>query len=316
MGRRPSDSSSATTIMESLGGGGPQSLWGARLRAPALHAGLAAGVGEDLPAACAAQIRDVLGASDAGLLMHSQQRTLRAWQLFEEDCLRTQVWRAQPAELVVLVQMLRPPWDTLPPEFQAARAHHIGVNPQRPPLDLLGCMRAAVDRNGGLLSVEPFTHALAPPASETLEAFAELCDVLSPNDLEARSMLGPVAAEAPPLELAKRLLDAGAARVTLRRGAEGALVASARKGEAWHVPAAQDVSVVDTTGCGNAFCGAFVTALQAGDGLAAAGAWGCVAASFMAEARGMPREPPGQPQIQALAAQRLERVLAATVQLA
>lgn len=60
-----------------------------------------------------------------------------------------QVWRAQPAEREALVRMLRPPWGTLPPEFQAARAHHIGVNPQHPPLDLLGAMRAAVDRYGG-----------------------------------------------------------------------------------------------------------------------------------------------------------------------
>ena len=60
-----------------------------------------------------------------------------------------QVWRAQPAEREALIRMLRPPWDTLPPEFQAARAHHIGVNPQYPPLDLLGCMRAAADRSGG-----------------------------------------------------------------------------------------------------------------------------------------------------------------------
>ena len=70
---------------------GPQSLWGARLRVPALRAGLAAGVGEDLPAACAAQIRDVLGATGDGLLVHPGCGTLRAWQLFEEDGLRTQV---------------------------------------------------------------------------------------------------------------------------------------------------------------------------------------------------------------------------------
>ena len=48
-------------------------------------------MGEDLPAACAAQIRDVLGASGDGLLVHPGRRTLRAWQLFEEDGLRTQV---------------------------------------------------------------------------------------------------------------------------------------------------------------------------------------------------------------------------------
>ena len=67
----------------------------------------------------------------------------------------------------------------------------------------------------GLLSVEPFTHALAPPPRRTLAALAELCDVLSPNELEARFMLGAAAAAAPARELAQRLLDAGA-RIRIR----------------------------------------------------------------------------------------------------
>ncbi len=57
-----------------------------------------------------------------------------------------------------------------------------------------------------------------------------------------------------------------------------------------------------------------MAALQAGDGLAAAGAWGCVAASFMAEARGMPGGAPGAPGLQAQAAARLARVLDSAVQ--
>ncbi len=64
--------------------------------------------------------------------------------------------------------------------------------------------------------MESFTHALAPPPPETLAALAALCDVLSPNELEARSMLGAAAAAAPAPDLTKRLLAAGApcARVT------------------------------------------------------------------------------------------------------
>ena len=61
--------------------------------------------------------------------------------------------------------------------------------------------------------MEPFTHALEPPPGDVLGAFAAMCDVLSPNELEARSMLGPARAEAPALELATRLLDAGATTI-------------------------------------------------------------------------------------------------------
>jgi len=72
--------------------------------------------------------------------------------------------------------------------------------------------RATATGAAGLLSVESFTHALAPPPPETLAALAALCDVLSPNELEARSMLGAAAAAAPAPDLAKRLLAAGAPR--------------------------------------------------------------------------------------------------------
>ncbi len=70
--------------------------------------------------------------------------------------------------------------------------------------------RVAATVAAGLLSVESFTHALEPPPPETLAALAVLCDVLSPNELEARSMLGAAAAAAPAPDLAKRLLAAGA----------------------------------------------------------------------------------------------------------
>lgn len=49
----------------------------------------------------------------------------------------------------MLIEMLRPSWGSLPAAFQGARAHRIGVNPERPPLDLLAHMRAAVKANGG-----------------------------------------------------------------------------------------------------------------------------------------------------------------------
>lgn len=97
----------------------------------------------------------------------------------------------------------------------------------------------------------------------------------------------------------------------------------------WHVPAVADTSVVDVTGCGNAFCGGFLAALyhlsrqdslelqpsrispvpaasgpsaqsseQGGEHvadsdrssiLARAAVWGCVAASIMAEHQGVPQ---------------------------
>jgi sugar/nucleoside kinase (ribokinase family) len=54
------------------------------------------------------------------------------------------------------------------------------------------------------------------------------------------------------------------------------------------VPAVPGTHVVDVIGCGNACCGGFLAALDAGLAVADAGAWGCVAGSIMAEAQGAP----------------------------
>ncbi len=49
--------------------------------------------------------------------------------------------------------------------------------------------------------------------------------------------------------------------------------------------------MVDVTGCGNAFCGAFLASYSAGEGLLQAGLWGCAAASIIAEQQGVPALP-------------------------
>jgi hypothetical protein len=67
------------------------------------------------------------------------------------------------------------------------------------------------------------------------------------------------------------------------------------------------LSVVDVTGCGNAFCGAFLASWGNGRSLLEAAAWGCVAGGIMAEWRGVPVPPPAD--LHELAVQRLPLVL-------
>ena len=53
-------------------------------------------------------------------------------------------------------------------------------------------------------------------------------------------------------------------------------------------------AVADVTGCGNAFCGAFLASLLTeGETIEDALAWGASAASLMAEAVGVPEEAAG-----------------------
>ncbi|GAB4819501.1 hypothetical protein N2152v2_006547 [Parachlorella kessleri] len=268
-----------------------------------------------------------------------------------------------------------PPLSALPPALRGAEAFHVAVHPEQPLLRHLQELRRA--NYSGLISLETYAPASRPLPPQDLRNLLSLCDIFSPNETEALSMLRSTPGHAEPataieeadphtiqqaieqqdiekeagpsrssgdtssggggtsttssssrsskgrgsgggssthgmgnpgarmsrkgagdhsqgeLRLTRPFLEAGALVVAIRRGPLGAIVHSREEG-AWQVPAVPGTLAVDTTGCGNAFCGAMLAALQAGAGLPVAGAWGCVAGSLMAEARGIPKEPPGE----------------------
>jgi ribokinase len=70
------------------------------------------------------------------------------------------------------------------------------------------------------------------------------------------------------------------------------------------------VRVVDETGCGNAFCGAFAASVASGDGIAEGLALGHAAASIMLEHVGVP--PGGFEEYREEAERRAARARAAT----
>ncbi|KAJ9522377.1 hypothetical protein QJQ45_008155 [Haematococcus lacustris] len=224
-----------------------------------------------------------VGVDTSGLLQH-QRPTPRAWQVFEEDGRRTQVWRGPGGEGEELWDMLRPRLDTLPDHFLRAANFHIGVHPQHPPLRLLRELRQLAHAAGGVLSVETYTGCEGPASPQQLQAsgaaasplsphtaalacglqaLLSSCDLFSPNELEAASLLGP----APPGQMATELLaragPTGAGLVVVRCGAQGVVAASrALPGQLVEVPAVPDTQVEDVTGAGNAFCGGLLAALH------------------------------------------------------
>lgn len=195
--------------------------------------------------------------------------TPRAWQVLEYDGRRTQVWRTE-----LNVAQLRPAFSSYPPAFQSAASYHVGIHPTFLDYDLLVDLREALGRRPGagkgVLSIEPFTTAERPLTAEELRRLVSVADIFSPNEREARSIVG---GEAPPLEVVARLAAAGARVVALRRGPDGAVVHRADTGETWEVPAVEGAAEVDPTGCGNAFCGGFLASWRAGEGLLEAGLW-------------------------------------------
>jgi sugar/nucleoside kinase (ribokinase family) len=225
-------------VADLLGGGGPQTAFGMRLWAD--RVGLAARVGEDLPANAWAWLRET--DIDTEGVRVTEWPTLRAWQHLNAEGGRRHEWRV-PAQAIG--PQLARSVEALPPGYRQARGWHLGLHPEEPNLAFLAGLRAL----GGLVSVEPFRPAQQQPAPEALRALLAATDIFSPNLAGAHSLVGPGTAE----EVTQRLLEAGATVVALRLGAEGSLVATGRgrSGQAARIPALP-VAVVDPVGAGNA----------------------------------------------------------------
>jgi len=266
------------TLMGVLGGGGPQTAFGMKLWTQG-GVGLCGGVGLDFPPEAQAWL-DAMGIDTCGLRRDPVHRSLRAWQIIEEDGRRTQVWRMQ-GETIPIHLALRP--DQVPDAYWSARGFHFGVHPEAPNLRIMQALR----ERGIVVSIEPFREASRPLSDVELRTLTSACDIFSPNVVEAESLVGG----GDPMMLIRRLTDAGAAIVALRMGAEGSFVHRAATGETWYIPPVR-TQVVDPVGAGNAYCGALLVGwLETGD-LRLAGMYAAVAASFLVEQYGLPAPRP------------------------
>lgn len=100
------------------------------------------------------------------------------------------------------------------------------------------------------------------PLSATI---LEMVDVLTPNETEAKVLLGRRPDEViEPEKVARELIGKGARQVVVTLGEKGALIVTASS--SIHVPATQ-VPAVDTTGAGDAFNAGLAVALACGTSL-------------------------------------------------
>ncbi|WP_136089472.1 ribokinase [Auritidibacter ignavus] len=135
----------------------------------------------------------------------------------------------------------------------------------------------------------------AAPATTHAEVL-EYTDVLVVNEIEATTLSGDTSGLGT-VDLATRLSQRYHLDVVVTLGERGCQVSTQQGQELVTVPA-RDTDVVDTTGAGDAFTGALVAALVAGEDVVTAAAWGTVAGSFACESQGAQGYPTRQPDLE------------------
>lgn len=257
-----------TVTMEVLGGGGVHAaagitVWGER---PALIACLGAGIPDSAVARLEASF-DLRG------VVTSPLPQARAWQIFEWDGRRRELWRVDDIR-----PFLREPQPSdLSPVLREAQA----VTVLRDASELRR-WRPFFQRAVALW--EPEQQYMIPDnRAEFIETLAH-AEIVSPNLLEAQQLYGLE----DPAALVRRMLADGARVAALRMGADGALLGEQGRAELVHIPAVPVPRIVDQTGAGNTFCGGFMVGwLRSGGDLLEAGCYGAVSASFALETIGV-----------------------------
>jgi len=200
-------------------------------------------------------------------ILHRNWMTTRAWQLFEENGHRSEVFRT--------------PMD----RFFASNPRADEVS-----LDLLKADGAYTQggtedeyypwverlRKSGCRFVlwEPWERFTKPENFAVFQDMAKLADAVSPNLEEARLLTGKI----DPLEIIHCLAES-APIVALRMGAQGSLIAQ-KGGPVYQVSTVQVPKIVDVTGAGNAYCGGLVVGLVTTGNLAEAARYAAVSASM------------------------------------
>ena len=262
------------SFMNILGGAGTHTVMGMLWWCES--AGFMAAVGDDLPQHHRRMLEGA-GVDLRGLISRLDMPTPRAWQLFEKDERRVEVFRTSTEEFT----RLKPLFSEMPVDYVQATGIHIQWGDPSEQTHLISDLRAQNAKV--VVSCEPAMTQQEDGLAENT-AVLQAVDLFSPDRTEAYALTR----ETEPWPMVDMLLHAGARMVALRMGAAGSLVGTAN-GEYYHVPAVPPAAFVDVTGAGNAYCGGFLVGLGRGEHVAQAAARAAVSASFAIEQFGPPK---------------------------
>jgi sugar/nucleoside kinase (ribokinase family) len=258
--------------MNITGGSGLHGLVGMRVWSDSI--GYAASVGADLDQKHLDELTR-FGVDVSGLVVRDGYATARAWQIFEEDDTRIEIFRTDLEDF----RRQKVTVADLPASYRNAKGFHIQWGSLTETEVFVRSLRA----NNPQVKL-----ALEATMDNTQEAQAKFRQILPQVALFApdREEAGAITGQSEPEAMCDALLAWGAPLVAIRMGAKGSMV-KVSSGEGWILPAVP-TTIVDVTGAGNSYCGGFVTGL--GDGLSPleSALRAVVSASFALEQLGAP----------------------------
>lgn len=253
--------------MEVLGGGATHHAAGMRIWGE--RAGVIASIGDGIPPAVLTRLE---GDFDLSVTRRLPLPQARAWQIFEWDGKRTEIFRVE--QMMPFIDTLPPA--VAPPEYRALRA----LTLVQDDISLLGWRKLLPD---AVLLWEPNQPFMVAENRDRLREAIPHADILSPNLLEARQVYG----DDDPIKLVRMMLADGAPLVALRMGEAGSLIGTQENDTLLKIPAVPVREIVDQTGAGNTYCGGFLVGWLRTHDLCTAAAYGAVAASFALEVMGV-----------------------------
>jgi len=262
-----------TTHMNTLGGGGTHAIVGMRVWTQEI--GFVASVGPDFSPQHRTQLA-AYGIDLSGVRVRKDIHTPRAWQIFDEDERRIEIFRTDEEEF----RQTQPTFAHIPAHYLQAKGYHL-LRDNLPELsDLIEQLRGA---NPKVLLL----WELCPPQIEAdprqIRSILERVDIFCPNHSEATHLCDRTEVE----EILEELVAWGARVVALRLGKEGSAVRAREGKESWRIPVVP-TKIVDVTGAGNAYCGGFLVGYSQTGDPETAGLYGAVSASFAVEQVGIP----------------------------
>ncbi len=197
------------THMGALGGAATHAAMGMRVWSE--RVGVVTAIGRDFPEAAHLELAR---AFDVRGLLRRDGPTPRAWQLYEADGRRTDVFRTSSDGYIAM----SPRPDEFLAEYAGAVGIHLECGAPDPLRDWVARLRA-----GGCACLlwEPWNIFCRPENRRLFAELAPLVDVVSPNLIEARRLTGLD----DPQKIVGALLEDGAKSVALRMGEAGSLVA-------------------------------------------------------------------------------------------